>query len=230
MRGSALVGLAVLIAVGSPCLTVLAQVQPESPGRSTPEPTGPEPSRFTCESSNGEYMVMYRPESQPNQSFAWAKPDALGGGWTSQRRCAEISRRLEAYRPDGLQEMRTGKENGYDVVCATTQQNPSCRIIFTVPPGNDPLATRDRVFQNISTADSGQQTQAVNTYGERGSDLNLPGLDLSRLGSILGTLAPPRSPQALNLRPFLDPADGGTGSGLAPDSSRRPRLNPENFR
>jgi len=36
-----------------------------------------------CEFVNGQYTVMYQPESQPNQSFPWATP-ALGDGWTSE--------------------------------------------------------------------------------------------------------------------------------------------------
>ncbi|NJN90156.1 MAG: hypothetical protein HC878_07090, partial [Leptolyngbyaceae cyanobacterium SL_5_14] len=104
---------------------------------------------------------MYYPQSQPGQAYAWATPTELGGGWTEERRCNEISRRLEFYRPDGLLEMQTGVENGYSTICVTTQQNASCRIVLTVPPGQDPLVTRDRVFENLAVADRGQQTDSV---------------------------------------------------------------------
>jgi len=188
--------------------------------------------RFTCESSNGQYMVMYHPESQPGRSYPWANPSAMGGGWTPQLRCNEISRRLESYRPDGLLEMRTGVENGYNTICVTTQRVSNCRIVLTVPPGQDPETTRDRVFQNLTVADSGQQTQAVNTYtdGGNGNILNQIGQALNVKLPNLGGLSQPSD--GINLRPFLDQADGGTGENLQGGVSSQPgrRLNPDRFR
>lgn len=178
-------------------------------------------TRFSCQQQNGEYTVMYAPESQPGQLYPWATPTLLGGGWTPERRCAEISRRLEQYRPDGLLQLQTGVENGYNTVCVTTQQVSSCRIVLTVPPGQDPLATRDRVFENIAVADSGQTTDAVTTFSEGSDDI------LGQIGNVLGIPGSDRSRRpaaSINLRPFLDRADGGTGTQL------RPSLNPNRFR
>lgn len=187
--------------------------------------------RFTCEVKNGQYTVMYHPESQPGQAYAWANPTALGSGWTPERRCNEISRRLESYRPDGLQEMKTGVENGYNIVCVTTQKAPGCRIVLTVPPGQDPVLTRDRVFQNLTVADSGQQTQGVNTLVS-GSDGKL----VNQIGELLNIPLPGnsgmRGSRDIDLRPFLDRADGGTAGRLVGGSTDRPgrRLNPNRFR
>ncbi|MEM6255302.1 MAG: COP23 domain-containing protein [Cyanobacteria bacterium P01_D01_bin.156] len=185
----------------------------------------PSSSRFTCEVQNGEYTVVYRPKSTPNQAYPWAVPTELGGGWTPQRRCETISARLEEYRPDRLVELRTDVENGYNTVCATTEENlDSCRIVFTVPPGQDPIATRDAVFSNITLADAGTDTSAVNTFV---GTTRLPGSDLFRLGSrnnsindvlgevLMGQPAPGhRSYRGIYLKPFLDPVDGGTGDYL----------------
>jgi hypothetical protein len=182
--------------------------------------------RFTCEYVNGQYTVMYNPESQPGQAYPWAVPTDLGGGWTAERRCNEISRRLESYRPDGLQELSTGVENNYDIVCVTTERDPSCRIVFTVPPGQDPIATRDRVFENLAVADSGQNTEGVVTLTDDQGDL------LDELGNILNLDLPGSdnssgSSDAINLRPFLDQADGGTGEQLRGNGRQ---LNPDLFR
>lgn len=198
-----------------------AQAQVNNPD-AIPTTTPPSDARFSCEIENGRYTVMYRPISQPGEAYAWATPTQLGGGWTEDRRCNEISRRLEFYRPDGLLELRTSVENGMDILCVTTEAVPGCRIVLTVPPGQDPIATRDRVFGNLVTADSGQQTQAVNTF--RGSERDIlgqigdaVGVDLSSLmgGRRNNSPAPSMtSPANINLRPFLDPADGGTGERL----------------
>ncbi len=192
-------------------------------------------ARFGCQLMNGAYTVVYYPQSQPGQAYPWATPTEMGGGWTPERRCSEISRRLEEYRPDGLLEMQTSIENGYDIVCVTTQQNPGCRIVFTVPQGQDAVLTRDRVFENLTVADTGQQTDSVTTFTERSAngilnqigralDLDLPALGrLGRSSSRSGNI---------NLRPFLDQADGGTGDRLRGGTSTQPgqRLDPNQFR
>lgn len=188
----------------------------DNPPKPEPAPTSDTP-RFSCQVQNGQYMVMYQPKSQPGKSFPWAVPSAMGGGWSPERRCYEISRRLEAYRPDGLLEMRTAIENGYNIICATTEKNPTCRIVLTVPPGQDPIVTRDRVFANITTADSGQQTTGVATFKEGSSLPDVLGLPVS--------LPLPRSRDTIYLKPFLDPTDGGTLTAVPV-----PRLNPNNFR
>jgi hypothetical protein len=185
--------------------------------------------RFLCQNDNGRPTVMYQPESQPTRYYAWAVPQQMGGGWTPERRCTEIASRLERYRPQGLVEMQTGRENGYNTVCVTTDQNASCQIVFTVPQGQDPVSTRDRVFQNLAIADSGQRTSGVftlqdqqntNLLGSLGQVLNVDlngilgqtGLGQTGLGQT--SQAAPRS-NGINLKPFLDRADGGTGEGLS---------------
>ncbi len=173
---------------------------------------------------------MYHPKSQPNQSYPWAIPAELGGGWNSERRCGEISRRLESYRPDGLLELRTAVENNYNTVCVTTQKNPEdCEIVFTVPPGKDPMSIRDRVFQNLTTADNGQPTEGVNTL--------VGGQPKGEIGSLYRTILGGGNNRqvasnSINLRPFLDRADGGTGTRLTGRAVTRtnPRLDPNKFR
>lgn len=192
--------------------------------------------RFFCQMWKGQFTVMYSPEKRTSDSYPWAVPQELGGGWTAEKRCVKISRRLEEYRPDGLQEMSTTTENGYNTVCATTQLNAACRIVFTVPPGQDPITTRNAVFENLTTADNGQMTHGVNTFAESGSrNLSLNG-DLVNLGlAILGkgsNTTQASSNAAINLKPFLAPSDGGTGAKLTNGVRLQKglRLNPANFR
>ncbi|WP_019504940.1 COP23 domain-containing protein [Pleurocapsa sp. PCC 7319] len=183
-------------------------------------------TRFTCELVNGEYTVMYYPESQPNQGYPWAIPSELGGGWTPEKRCAAITSRFESYRQDGLLELTTGVENGYDTICVTTQVDPTdCRLVLTVPPGQDPQLTRDLIFDNLLVADDGRQTQGVYTYGDSQSGEDI----LNQVGDLLGggnsgkNNGSRRSPEDIDLRPFLDPADGGTGKQLTRGNSVSPR-------
>lgn len=195
------------------------QELPETPTEST-EPDGP---RFTCQSVNGQPTVMYAPKSQPSQAYPWAVPEDMGSAWPAERRCNEISRRLEEYRPDGLLELSTSVENGYNIVCVTTEATPSCRIVFTVPPGQDPQVTRDSVFNNLVLADQGNSTEGVVTFTEDGNILE-------DINDVLGLPSSGNARQStgrdINLRPFLDPADGGTGTRLAPTGRT---LNPDNF-
>jgi hypothetical protein len=187
-----------------------------TPSNSVPVPQQAVNARFSCQTQNGEYTVVYNPQSQPGETYPWAKPTTMGGGWTPDRRCAEISRRLEEYRPAGLLEMQTAVENGYNTICVTTSQVPTCRIVLTVPEGEDPLVIRDRVFGNLTVADNGQQTTAVTTFsGDDNSIINQIGVAVGvDLSSLSRSNRPSRSGDRIDLRPFLDPADGGTGARL----------------
>ena len=170
-------------------------------------------TRFTCNNYGGEYTVMYQPETQPGQYFPWATPRKMGGGWDPIKRCNTIAERLERYRPDGLTELQTSSLNGYNVLCVTSQADPSCRIVLTVPPDKDPYQVRNNVFENLVAADSGQQTTGVNTYSPENGDLeNIINMGRSLFeGSKKPNLA---SDKKINLKPFLDPKDGGSGSQL----------------
>lgn len=211
---------------------------PNSPGSVPAPPSSTNrntDTRFTCELVNGEYTVMYYPESQPNQGNPWAIPSQLGGGWTPQKRCDAITARFESYRQDGLLELTTGVENGYDTICVTTQLDPTdCRIVLTVPPGQDPQLTRDLIFDNLLVADDGGSTQGVYTFGDNRSGQGV----LGEIGNVINGgkgNANRKSPENIDLRPFLDPADGGTGKQLggsattpqpsnSGDSGRKPAL------
>ncbi len=170
-------------------------------------------TRFICQNNNGVPTVMYQPESQPDRAFPWAIPGAMGGGWTPEARCREIANRLESYRPDGLTEMGTAVQNGLNTICVTTERVAGCRIVLTVPQGQDPVGTRDRIFNNLASADDGQAIQGVNTLaGQKGNDL------LGGIGNMLGLpgLGNVNKPKNgnINLRPFLSTKDGGTGTKL----------------
>lgn len=202
-----------------------------NPTNSSSSPIYDSATRFSCRLVDGEYTVVYQPESQAGEYFSWAKPSEMGGGWNSQKRCNEIARRLESYRPDGLLELTTGVENSYNTVCVITEQVPGCRIVFTVPPGQDPTITRDRVFENLTIADSGQQTDGVYTYRGRRSEID----DLVNMGrEALGMRNSRAKSKSINLKPFLDQNDGGTGTqlegGVQLQPSNSNRLSPGNFR
>lgn len=231
--------------------TASAQVGPPTP--KTAVPSGGTETRFMCELANGQYTVTYHPVDRPGDKYPWAVPKTMGT-WDANKRCTEIARRLEDYRKDGLQELRTDAKNGYDTVCVTTEKNSECRIVFTVPKGQDAIATRDSVFSNLSMADSGQQTTGVNTFADGNTNLggilgntkNIPGI-----GSIGSNSPTPNSSQpksSIDLRPFLSINDGGTAAGLSrltiitPDTSKKVStpakikpnnpnmLNPDRFR
>ncbi len=244
-------------ATGTKDIQVETKTEPvPNPGNNTPVPNNPPPvpnnppapnttkptdstqstntgRRFTCEVQNGQYTVMYYPQNQNGQGYAWATPTGMGDGWSPERRCNEISNRLETYRPDGLLEMQIAKYNIYNIVCITTQKNPTCRIVLTVPLDQDPKMVRDRIFNNLTVADSGQKTDAVNTFlpGDNEGKIiqDTLGINIPGLGGRSNSVS---SPDRINLLPFLAPTDGGTGtklrSGIPMDTPHR--LNPNNFR
>ncbi|ACK64285.1 hypothetical protein PCC8801_0181 [Rippkaea orientalis PCC 8801] len=222
---------------------IVVDTNPESVPPPPPVQTTSANPRFSCQLQAGRYTVMYYPQNQNRQPYPWAIPSDLGDGWTAQRRCNEISRRLEMYRPDGLLELQTGRENSYDTICVTTQRDSSCRIVLTVPPGKNPEITRNQIFQTLMAAEEGQLTQGVSAF----SGGNSGGSILNQLGGMLrGNTSQPKKPSsasgAIDLRPFLDTTDGGTAAQLQskPSTSNTPaksttpsnswRLNPDRFR
>lgn len=232
-------GLTVQAQTTSPEPSAEPSTEPEAAPTETSDETVEAPSeavsRFACQMHEGRPTVMYAPSSQPNQMYPWAVPQDMGSAWPAERRCEAISARLESYRPDGLMALDTGIENGYNTVCVTTEAVPGCRIVFTVPPGQDPTLTRNRVFENLTIADQGQTTEGVTTFtggssnilGQIGEILGQPSLGSLSTGSAM-TGGP------INLKPFLAPSDGGTGARLTgrsvnADPAGRP-LNPDNFR
>lgn len=202
---------------------------PSGTSTGTPTPTNVNTgTRFSCQNYNGRYTVMYQPESRPGQFFAWAAPQLLGGGWSPESRCQAIAQRLELYRPDGLQELRTGRENNENIICVTTDANPGCRIVLTVPRDKNPNTILSSIFSNLETADNGQQTIAVNTYRNRSNGgVN----ELNNLGrTLLGgsrTNNVNSSRNGINLKPFLAPEDGGTATNLKNGVSMRRQSQPQ---
>ncbi|GEM_PF-1179575 len=199
---------------------------------------GEDDPRFTCSVHEGKYTVMYHPESQPGEAYPWAIPSQMGDDWSPQRRCEVISSRLELYRPDGLVELSTGKLNGYDILCVTTEAVQECRLVLTVPVGQDPEITRDDIFESLTVADNGESTEGVYTFTE-GSNNPLNGAlggilngDLTILNQTLGGNTSGRSGNGIYLKPFLDANDGGTGAYLNTHNSSGGgrQLNPNIFR
>jgi hypothetical protein len=103
----------------------------DNPNDKATNPTDNKTARFSCQVRQGQYIVVYQPKSQPQKYFPWAAPSTMGDAWSPERRCNEISRRLERYRPDGLLELRNSNENGYNIICATTDKNSTCRIFIS---------------------------------------------------------------------------------------------------
>lgn len=205
----------------------------------TNDPVTLEDVRFSCLNRGGEHTVMYQPESRPGEGFPWAIPTTLGGGWSAESRCFEIARRLEEYRPDGLVELKTGRENGYNILCVTTEDNPDCRIVLTVPPNQDPIATRNAVFDNLLVADTGEQTTGVVTYAGGAGD-GITGELINAGSRLFGRRGTKKSDRgAVRLKPFLDRADGGSATALRngvrlrnrkASPARGVRLSPDRFR
>ena len=105
-----------------------------------------------------------------------------------------------------------------------------------MPPGQDPTLTRDLVFENLTLADGGTDTTIVNTYTGYGNSSILSEIGLGQVGQILSEISGSNQRRAnrtgaINLKPFLDSADGGTGSALNRTNAAPARsLNPHNFR
>lgn len=92
------------------------------------------PTTFLREFTNGGI---------PNNKLIirWVSDFGKEVGYDQQKRCEEVSNRLQDYSNRGLLNyITTGKENGLDTICVAKdkKRGGSCLILWTLKPGTNP--------------------------------------------------------------------------------------------
>ncbi|AUT04415.1 hypothetical protein CLI64_18445 [Nostoc sp. CENA543] len=104
---------------------------------------------FYCDMSTGKPITMYRNSSGEREPWIrWTSNFFQNSGYDNFTRCREVSRRLEIYRQQRrLRFITVGMMNRQRVVCTASQINGRCeRLIFTLKPGQDAVATLDNLL------------------------------------------------------------------------------------
>lgn len=104
----------------------------------------PGQSGFWCAMSSGAPATLYQNRQGAVEPWIYWTSDAFSGsGYTPERRCQEVSSRLETYRRNRqLQFITVGRMNNQNVICTASQVNGRCeKLIYTLKAGQDPIAT-----------------------------------------------------------------------------------------
>lgn len=99
---------------------------------------------FWCAMSSGAPATLYQNRQGGVEPWIYWTSDAFSdSGYTPERRCQEVSSRLETYRRNRqLQFITVGRINNQRVICTASQINGRCEnLIYTLKAGQDPIAT-----------------------------------------------------------------------------------------
>jgi cell division protein FtsB len=109
---------------------------------------------FSCQNVNGiPTTVGFSPtwNNQPRELIRWVKKF---GGNTPQKRCEEVTERLNFGLGNGAMYTTFGIMDGQNVICTTDKSGNGCQyLLFTVKPGQDPKSVLNDLF-SLSGTDS----------------------------------------------------------------------------
>jgi Circadian oscillating protein COP23 len=120
---------------------------------------------FDCKSVNGVNTTVAITPRGNRSVIRWVSTDFDASGWSSEKRCTEVSKRFrELYANGSLKYLTTGKMNGQRVICSAAQKGERCNaLLLTVRPGRDPQQTLKELL-NIRVRAAGS---TMNESGER---------------------------------------------------------------
>jgi Circadian oscillating protein COP23 len=103
---------------------------------------------FYCGTSNGEPATIVKTREGDVPMMIW-DTKVFGRNYPPEMRCQIVSERFQQYYEHGLLDfIKTERIRGYDTVCVARSEGGSCegRILFTLPPGQDPNNAIEAVF------------------------------------------------------------------------------------
>jgi Circadian oscillating protein COP23 len=92
------------------------------------------------------------------QALRWKSDYFTESGWSPEKRCIDVSERLEVFmRDETISFLTTGEENGEPIVCVAQSEEAPCKkngILFTLQKTDDPTEVLKEV-NSISDGASG---------------------------------------------------------------------------
>jgi hypothetical protein len=93
------------------------------------------PAQFICGSAEGYPATIARTKRGEFPVIVWRSDYFSGAGWTPERRCQEVSARLQTYQSQGrLTYLAAGYMNNMPVICTvSSKEAQSCEgLVFTL--------------------------------------------------------------------------------------------------
>lgn len=126
-------------------------------------------TQFVCVRINGVYTTLAkRANGNDRPVIRWISNDFEQKGFTTEKRCQEVSNRFQSYHVSGnLNYLTTGKMNGQPVICTTPQRYGVCdKLLFTVRPGVNPQHTLRRLLAIRVKSTLGALNESTSGLGE----------------------------------------------------------------
>lgn len=140
------------------------------------KPASAAPTTFQCITSGSGYAtIAVAGGKKTNPLITYNNPVFSGSGFTPQRRCQEISERLETAVANNGGKLKgllltVGEVNGYDVICYVNNNQSGCNksnLLMTLPSGTNPgktLATLLNVSAQPFTSPNPVRMSEPRTY------------------------------------------------------------------
>jgi hypothetical protein len=104
---------------------------------------------FFCDTSGDVPTTVYLNKQGIQEPWIkWSSDYFTDSGWTPEKRCGEVSNRLETYRVNQqLRYVTSGVVNNQKVICVAASQGAPCGgIIYTLKPEQDAIAALNNLF------------------------------------------------------------------------------------
>ena len=114
------------------------------------------PRTFSCKMASGAWTTLVNESGQPErQLIRWTSDFGAKVGYTPERRCNEVTQRMNLYLSNSGQFITHGMQGREKVICATNRLGKDClNLLYTLKPDQDAKATLEDLFgvnnRNIS--------------------------------------------------------------------------------
>ena len=118
------------------------------------------PRTFSCKMFSGAWTTFVNESGKPEkQMIRWTSEFGALAGYTPERRCKEVTNRMNKYVSESGQYITHGTMNNLNVICTTDDLGKDClHLLYTLKPDQDPKLTLEDLF-NLSRSTLGPQVR-----------------------------------------------------------------------
>lgn len=106
------------------------------------------PRTFSCQMVSGAWTTLVNESGKSErQLIRWTYDFGGAVGYTPERRCNEVTNRMNLYFSNSGQFITHGIQNGQKVICTTDRLAKDCiNLLYTLKPNKDPKLVLEDLF------------------------------------------------------------------------------------
>ena len=106
------------------------------------------PRNFSCQMVSGAWATLVNESGKPErQLIRWTSDLGASVGYTPERRCNEVTNRMNLYFSNSGQFITHGIQKGQKVICTTDRLGKDClNLLYTLTPNKDPKVVLEDLF------------------------------------------------------------------------------------